>query len=94
MDKTWITWICPQYGVVNKVRVEETTKRTFERNSIGVFEVSIARVRMKVYWFDIVLSAIQGVIGNKTEGTQIRTRSTYLSTILFLGENNEQMYLL
>ena len=46
------TWICPQCGVVNKVRVEETTKRTFERNSIGVFEVSNVRVRMKVFCFE------------------------------------------
>ena len=45
-------WRCPQCSIVNKVRVEEQTKRIFERNSIGVFEVSIARVRMKVYCFE------------------------------------------
>ena len=46
-------WICPQCGEVNKVRVEETTKRIFERIlKGGIFEVSTARVRMKVFCFE------------------------------------------
>lgn len=51
MFEEYITeiWECPQCGVVGKVRVEEITKRTFERNSMGIFEVSNARVKMKVY---------------------------------------------
>lgn len=46
------TWRCPQCGVVNKVRVEEQTKRIFERNSIGIFEVSNVKVKIKVFCFE------------------------------------------
>ena len=46
-------WRCPQCGIVNKVRVEETTKRIFERIlKGGIFEVYSVKVRMKVFCFE------------------------------------------
>lgn len=43
-------WICTQHSKVNKVWVEEITKRIFERIlKGGIFEVSTTRVRLKVF---------------------------------------------
>ena len=47
------TWRCPQCGVVNKVRVEEKTKRIFERAVTGgIFEVVNAKIKLKVFCFE------------------------------------------
>ena len=45
-------WICPKCGEVDKIRVEENTKRRFERNSFKVFEYSGGiHTEMKVFCY-------------------------------------------
>ena len=44
------TWLCPKCGEAKKVRVEEIIKRSYERNSLNIFELSaIAHGTLKVH---------------------------------------------
>lgn len=44
------TWICPKCGEIKAVRVDETVKKGYKRNSLGIFELTgIIHSNLRVY---------------------------------------------